>query len=380
MTAARDRAGDWDAGESARRRRALARYQRESALLAKMQRIAGIGGWEIDLLNQSLTWTAETFRIHEVTPASYTPTVESAINFYVPEHAPILRSAVAQAIESGTPYDLEIELITGQGRRIWVRAIGQVELRAGRPRRLFGLVQDITERRRLDREIVEIERHDQERAVSGLRDDLGQSLTGVSLMLRSLAKDIQVQAPGLSSETEQLISLMNRTIGSCRALAKELSPVSEPHGGLIRALRELALAYGQARGVVTSVRSHGKLHAPLGESSAGHLYKIAQSAISRVLEGPRIRRLTITLSTRADTVTLTVAGDGDPVGDDNSKAARDLSIMRRRAEILGAVLDLGRPVRGGERVTCTLHGRIARRAADLLEQNPVLASHLDFQV
>jgi signal transduction histidine kinase len=173
---------------------------------------------------------------------------------------------------------------------------------------------------------------------------------------------------------------MNRTIGSCRALAKELSPVSEPHGGLIRALRELALAYGQARGVVTSVRSHGKLHAPLGESSAGHLYKIAQSAISRVLEGPRIRRLTITLSTRADTVTLTVAGDGDPVGDDNSKAARDLSIMRRRAEILGAVLDLGRPVRGGERVTCTLHGRIARRAADLLEQNPVLASHLDFQV
>jgi signal transduction histidine kinase len=344
-----------------------------------MQRMAGIGGWEIDLLNQSLTWTAETFRIHEVTPASFTPTLESAINFYVPEHAPMLRIAVARAIESGTPWDLEAELITGQGRRIWVRAIGQVELRAGRPRRVFGLVQDITERRRLDREIHDIERQDRERTVSGLRDDLGQSITGMSLMLSSLSKNVEALAPALSREADQLVDLMNRAIGTCRALAKEISPVSEPHGGLVRALRELAHAYGQARGVSATVRCHGKLPALLDELSAGHLYKIAMSAIAHVLQGAGIEHLVITMSARGDTVILAVAGDG-AYPDDDPKAARELSIMRRRAEVIGAVLDIQVPARGGERVTCTLHLRQFRRTPDLLDQNPALALLHDFQV
>jgi hypothetical protein len=97
MNAARERAGEWESGGVTGRRSDLAQYERESALLSRMQRMAGIGGWEIDLLNQSLAWTAETFRIHEVTPASYTPTLESAINFYIPEHAPILRMAVARS-------------------------------------------------------------------------------------------------------------------------------------------------------------------------------------------------------------------------------------------------------------------------------------------
>jgi signal transduction histidine kinase len=356
--------------------------EREGALLARMQRMAGIGGWEIDLLNQSLLWTAETFRIHEVTPTSYTPTLESAINFYVPEHVPILRIAVARAIESGTPYDLEVQLITGQGRRIWVRAIGQAELRAGRPRRVFGLVQDITERRRLDREILEIERQDRERTVDGLRDDLGQSLTGMSLMLRSLAKDIAHQAPTLSTEAEQLGRLMSRAIGSCRALAKEISPVSEPHGGLARALRELTQAYGQARGVVAWVRTQGKLTPQLDEFSAGHLYKIAQSAIARVLQGLRIEHLTVHLSSGADTVELTVAGDGGRADDDDAKAARELSIMRRHAEIIGAILEVESPAHGGERVTCRVHLPPSRRAPNLLEQHPAAAyaMHRDFQV
>jgi signal transduction histidine kinase len=156
----------------------------ESPLVARMQRMAGIGGWEVDLRTRAVTWTSETYRIHEVIPACFAPTLESAIDFYVTEHLPLLRRALANAVESATAFDLELEMITARGRRLWVRAIGQVQVRAGRARRLFGLIQDITERRRLEREILDIARYDRERAVRGLHDDLGQALTGMSLMLR----------------------------------------------------------------------------------------------------------------------------------------------------------------------------------------------------
>ena len=225
---------------------------------------------------------------------------------------------------------------------------------------------------------LDIERKDRERTVSALRDDLGQSLTGMSLMLRSLAD--RAQLPVIAREADQLVALMNRAIGSCRTLAKELSPVSEAHGGLVRAVRELAQAHGQARGVTTSVRSHGKLLDPLDESAADHLYKIAQSAIAHVLQGAGVAHLSVAISSRADTLVLTATGDGADIGADDPKAARELSIMRRHAEILGALLEIHTPPRGGERMTCTLHARPARRAADLLEQNPAHAGHSDFQV
>jgi signal transduction histidine kinase len=259
-----------------------------------------------------------------------------------------------------------------------VRAIGQVELRAGRPRRVFGLVQDITERRRVDREILEIEREDQARTVSSLRDDLGQSLTGMSLMLRSMAS--QTQEPRLAREADQLIVLMNRAIGSCRALAKEISPVSEAHGGLIRAVRELAQAYGQARGVTATVRSHGKLPALLEEPSASHLYKIAQSAIARVLQATGISHLVVTINSTHDSVILAASGVGAAIGEDDSKAARELSILQRRAEILGAVLKIESLPRGGERITCTIHVPTTRRGPNLLDQNPALAGHHDPEI
>ena len=90
-------------------------------MLDRMQRMAGIGGWELDLLTFALKWTSQTYRIHEVTPASYTPTFESATEFYVAECVPEVRRTLRQALVAGTPFDLELEMITGRGRRLWVR-------------------------------------------------------------------------------------------------------------------------------------------------------------------------------------------------------------------------------------------------------------------
>jgi signal transduction histidine kinase len=344
--------------------------QRESALLARLQRMAGVGGWEIDLLTQAVTWTAETYRIHEVSPAYYSPSLESAINFYVAEHLPTVRKAVTASVKDGTPFDLELELITGQGRRIWVRALAQVELRAGRPRRVFGLVQDITERRRLHQEILTIARHDQDRAVSGLKDDLGQALTGISLLLRGFANELRAHSPSLIGDVEHLVGLMNKAIGTCRTLAKGLAPVSATHGGLIRALRELAEAYSQSRGVAVRIRCDQKRGVTIDEALASHLYRIAQDALVCAVDHEGARSVTLSLRSRPDLLILTVTGDGAPFDATLTGRTEDFCIMRRRAKLAGAALEIDGRRLGGMRVRCALRSARIPEPPPLIERGP----------
>jgi len=128
--------------------------RKSEALLNRTGEVAGVGGWELNLLSGELTWSAQTCRIHGV-PADHSPSVSEAINFYAPEARPVIEAAVAQAMATGQGWDLELPFIPGDGRRIWVRAVGNADFEDGKPVRLTGALQDITERRALIAELAE---------------------------------------------------------------------------------------------------------------------------------------------------------------------------------------------------------------------------------
>jgi len=121
------------------------RHSRE--LLDQAGRVAHVGGWELDVETQTLRWSDETYRIHELDP-SVKPTVAEAIHFYAPEARPAITAAVQAALDAGTPFDLELPFVTAQGRRLWVRAQGSAHRRGDKIIRLYGAFQDITEDRR----------------------------------------------------------------------------------------------------------------------------------------------------------------------------------------------------------------------------------------
>lgn len=123
----------------------------------KITRVSGVGGWSLDLLTGTLSWTEQTRRIHEVA-TDYEPTLARAITFYSPAARPLVDAAVQRAISHGTPWDLELELNTAAGVRIWVRAVGEAEVEQGKAVRLIGTLQDITARRELERRLSEGER------------------------------------------------------------------------------------------------------------------------------------------------------------------------------------------------------------------------------
>jgi PAS domain S-box-containing protein len=115
-------------------------------LLRRTSEIAGVGGWELDLLQGTLAWSAQTRHIHEVED-DFQPDLDAAIRFYAPEARATIRAAVDAAMAGGPGWDLELPLTTARGRSIWVRARGEVEYADLQPVRLMGTFEDVTVRR-----------------------------------------------------------------------------------------------------------------------------------------------------------------------------------------------------------------------------------------
>ena len=141
------------------------RLRTSEAFLDRAEQVAGVGGWQVDLATMLPLWSAQTCRIHEV-PAGYKPTLDEGISFYAPEARPVIAQAVENGIQFGKPWDLELPFVTATGRHIWVRSVGEVEFEHGRPVRLVGAFQDITERR-LSNEALQHERHRLASAIDG---------------------------------------------------------------------------------------------------------------------------------------------------------------------------------------------------------------------
>jgi PAS domain S-box-containing protein len=115
-------------------------------LLDETARLAQAGGWDYDIRTNELTWTDVTCEIHEVEPGTR-HCVNEGIRFYASESRPRITELFRRAVETGEPFDEELELITAKGRRKWVRSIGHPELEDGKVVRVHGVFQDIQTRR-----------------------------------------------------------------------------------------------------------------------------------------------------------------------------------------------------------------------------------------
>ena len=119
--------------------------RKSETFLDRTGKMAGIGGWEVDLVSGAVVWSRETRRIHGVDD-DYVPSMEAAIRFYPPDARAAIEDAVRSAIEDGTPWDMELPLVRLDGRRIWVRAVGSPEFVGGKAVRLVGAFQDISDK------------------------------------------------------------------------------------------------------------------------------------------------------------------------------------------------------------------------------------------
>lgn len=118
--------------------------RKSEAFLDRTGRMAGIGGWEIDLRQgDKVTWSDELYHILGI-PVGHQPTLLEGLNLYTPESRPIIAGAIERACATGQGWDLELGIFRRDGRKIFARVMGEVEFEDGKPIRIAGAFQDKT--------------------------------------------------------------------------------------------------------------------------------------------------------------------------------------------------------------------------------------------
>lgn len=119
-------------------------------LLAKTNSLARIGSWEVDLIKGTVFWSEITREIHETEPG-YIPDLATGINFYKEGIGrDLIKQKVQAAIESGTPWNVELQIVTAKNNERWIRSIGEAEFVEGKCVRIYGGFQDIDERKKAE--------------------------------------------------------------------------------------------------------------------------------------------------------------------------------------------------------------------------------------
>jgi diguanylate cyclase (GGDEF)-like protein/PAS domain S-box-containing protein len=135
-----------------------AALRRSQTMLSRAEVIAHLGSWEWEVATDAVTWSDELFRIFQRNPAEGAPSFADHAQLYVPEDMQKLREAVEAAITQGTPYELELRAIRQDGTLAILLAVGHVDIGAEQQvTRLFGSVQDVTERRAAERALRDSE-------------------------------------------------------------------------------------------------------------------------------------------------------------------------------------------------------------------------------
>jgi PAS domain S-box-containing protein len=218
---------------------------------------------------------------------------------------------------------------------------------------VYCAARDITERRRLERAVLQAADGEQRRLGHDLHDGLGQELTGLSMLASALASSERKAGRPAADEIAQLEALARRAIVTCRAVARGLSPLGYTSGGLVEALEELVSLQRETYG--SNVRFEAIRDAPLRLSTdtSDHLYRIAQEAVTNARRHGKAPVVDVTLDIGPTSVRLEVldSGTGLTPGVADS-SGMGLRIMQYRAGMIGARLSVGPGDHGGTLVAC----------------------------
>ena len=136
------------------RKNADAQLAHSAQLLARMSRVSRTGGWHYDLRTGRSTWSDEMFRIRELDP-TVVPDRDVVMNAYLPQSQARLATARQAAIDHQTPWDMELQMVTAEGRQIWVRSQGEAVVEEGVTVALTGTLKNVTYRKQAQIDLKE---------------------------------------------------------------------------------------------------------------------------------------------------------------------------------------------------------------------------------
>jgi PAS domain S-box-containing protein len=213
-------------------------------------------------------------------------------------------------------------------------------------------IRDISERKRLEKTILEISETERRKIGQDLHDGLGQHLTGVAFMGKVLEERLAESLPAEAAEAAKIVKLMNESIKMTRELARGLLPVVSEAHGLMSALERWAAEVCELFHVGCSFECYEPVFVH-DEVQAEHLYRMTQEAVTNAIKHGHASSITIRLAVVKGGGVLTIRDNGCgfevvPKG----QSGLGLRIMNYRAKMIGGSLNVQSSRNGGTVVRC----------------------------
>ena len=208
-------------------------------------------------------------------------------------------------------------------------------------RRMFtGMIRDISDRKELERQVLDIATEEQQRIGRDLHDSLGQELTGIAFLTGVLHRTLAQAKHPNARDAAEVVKLVNQAIDHTRALVRGLCPVDLEADGLMIALQQLCERVKDLHGI----RCEMECPRPVmirDHNVAKHLYFIANEAVTNAGRHGMPRRFRIALTASAGRVRLAIHYDGGWLPSDRIPGrGRGLHIMNYRARMIGGALEI----------------------------------------
>ena len=228
----------------------------------------------------------------------------------------------------------------------------QSELESKVQQRTVALTQEMAERARLEKELVEVSEREQRRIGHDLHDSLCQHLTGTALAGHVLGEKLAARALPEAADANKVVELVEDGISIARNLARGISPVEIESQGLMSALRDLAGNISNVSKIVCVFECDPPV--PMEDAGVGtQLYRIAQEATSNAIRHGKAKRVGISLSEHSGVVTLAIEDDGTGLPDGWQKSQGiGTRIMAHRAGMIGGDVAIEPSPTGGTLVRC----------------------------
>jgi PAS domain S-box-containing protein len=251
-------------------------------------------------------------------------------------------------------YDEEYRIVRPTGAVRWIRDRAYpVRDGGGQVYRIVGIAEDITERKRLEAEILDVSHRERRRIGQDIHDGLCQHLAGTAFAVKALEQTLATANSPLTADARVIARLVDEAITEARHIAKGLSPVELEPRGLVTALEQLVANVSSIFGVncVFSCQQTVRLR---DNETAVHLYRIAQEAMNNAVKHGRPKHIWVALTSVNGRVNLTVEDDGVGIAEIPETKGMGLQIMAYRARMMGGLLDIQGQEGSGTIVTCSV--------------------------
>lgn len=237
------------------------------------------------------------------------------------------------------PLELSVSEVEWEGERIFT-----------------SVVNDISDRRRLEREILRISEEERQNLGQDLHDGLGQMLTGIHLISKNLAHKLESNGDPCADEVQNISELVKEADEYAKALAHGLVHIDFKEEGLNTALKQLVKQVEKLFNINCSLRIRQDSKRP-NEMQGMHLYRIAQESISNAVKHGKANNITIDLKVDNGSLQLAVIDDGIGFSESHQKKKKTgmgINIMRYRANILSGRIEIFETENEETKVVCTI--------------------------